>query len=303
MKKSKAFFYLTLLGELAIFPVLYCKEEIMKIMSFFYRIDTTHKKLRSTIVSREISICIHEWGGYLPIRRKKVRTVREFECGLHYQLKRFEDYQGNIPLNITVTVSEASLHNYDKSLIKDRFNFVEVSNRGFDFSGYAYFTKNLLEKKNSYVILMNSSVNSTQTDFIDSYVNYLENNLDVGLLGVSYCTKMHQSLIRNRFCPHVQSFFLMTTSDILREVIEKNAGLFPGEGIDHKLLLIRKGEIGLSEIILKLGYSLAMVLKDGNVFKFRKMKTFENGYYRWKVPHGEYRSLCSEPGKISPILS
>lgn len=44
----------------------------------------------------------------------------------------------------------------------------------------------------------------------------------------------------------------------MKEIVRNNSQLFPGKNITHKLLLIRKGEIRMSEIAL--GYSLAIVL-------------------------------------------
>ncbi len=95
---------------------------------------------------------------------------------------------------------------YVSASIYEGINIKAVSNIGFDFSGYGDFVENLRDE-NCYILLMNTSVEKTQTDFIDDYIDYMESNPSIGLLGISYSTKKFQTLIRNNFEPHVQSFF------------------------------------------------------------------------------------------------
>ena len=173
-------------------------------------------------------------------------------------------------------------------------NLISVSNVGLDFSGYASFFDRIKDLPNSYVILSNSSVNAIQTDFIDSYIEYMDANDDVGMLGISCCSKCYQTLIRNNFNPHLQSFFLLTTISVLREVVETNDGKFPGIGISNKRLLIREGEIKLSQKVLALGYNLAVVTKDGPI-KFNGVKN------DWPMPLGDYRYYTNTPNAIYPI--
>ena len=123
----------------------------------------------------------------------------------------------------------------------------------------------------------------------------MENNPDVGILGISYSTKMYQTLIRRNFTPHIQSFFLFTTIDVLNEIVENNQGHFPGENISNKRLLIRKGEIGLSTLALKLGYNLAVVFPTtGKPFKFVNQS-------QWDKPLGDIRLKIDCPNRINPI--
>lgn len=123
----------------------------------------------------------------------------------------------------------------------------------------------------------------------------MERHPEIGMLGISYCTRMFQSLVRNNFTPHLQSFFLLTTTSVLREIVASNRNRFPGAGIGHKLLLIRKGEVALSRLVLRLGYRLAVIRpENGALFLF-------TDYRRWNIPRGDIRQTLSEPNKITEV--
>lgn len=260
------------------------------------------RKFRIPIISKTVFVGIHEWGGYRSVRTKKHKNGTEFKCGLEFQLNRFLNYTGKYTIDLSVTLSEKEkcldLEHIQRKVNKLFF----VSNIGYDFSGYSYFYNKIKKNENSYVILTNSSVNDSQTDFLDGYLDYMNQNLDVGMLGISYCTKCYQSFIRNNFRPHIQSFFMLTTIEILNNMLKFNNGKFPGEHLNNKYQLIREGEIRLSEIILKLGYSLAIVLEDGRILKFDKMNFWDNSYRYWfHLPKGDMRAYIQNPNSINPI--
>lgn len=82
---------------------------------------------------------------------------------------------------------------------------------------------------------------------------------------------------------------------MLNEIVENNQGHFPGENISNKRLLIRKGEIGLSTLALKLGYNLAVVFPTtGKPFKFVNQS-------QWDKPLGDIRLKIDCPNRINPI--
>ena len=252
-------------------------------------------KYRKSVENDILYIGIHEWGGYKPMRRKHInKTIQDFDCGLEYQLKRFNNYNGTRHIDLTVTISDIEVYADIEKLKNCCHRLIPVSNIGMDFSGYSTFFKLIERQKNSYVLLTNSSVNAHQVDFIDSYLDYLEKNPDVGMLGISCCSKCYQTLIRHNFTPHLQSFFLLTTIDVLNEAIKLNGGKFPGSGISNKQLLIREGEIKLSQLVLQLGYKLAVVTQKGPV-------KFDNNPKNWILPWGDYRCYTSAPNAINPI--
>lgn len=78
-------------------------------------------------------------------------------------------------------------------------------------------------------------------------------------------------------------------------------GYESGENINHKLLLIRKGEINISNLALQLGYNLAVSLENGSVYKFGRNSIFDNGYRRWKLYKTDGRLFNSNPNLINEI--
>ncbi|ROI02660.1 hypothetical protein EGI16_13645 [Chryseobacterium sp. G0240] len=292
-------FYVTLLFELIAFPILYTKNFILnKLSSKIYK---RHNKLRQTIQSPTILVNIHEWGGYPLKRKKSVSSIPQFECGLQYQLQRFNYAKKRLPLLINVTISDIEKCSDIDYIKKNTDNIDSVDNKGMDFSGYSSFYEKIKDKENAYVILSNTSVNAIQEDFLDSHIQYMEDHPEVGMLGVSYCTKIIQTFVRNNFTPHLQSFYILTTIDVLREVVKLN-GEFPGIGINHKLLLIRNGEIKLSTLVLKLNYNLAVVQENGKVYQFGRNTFFDNSFNAWKLHFGDVRVISKKPNRINPIV-
>ncbi|MCY0977109.1 hypothetical protein PGH12_08115 [Chryseobacterium wangxinyae] len=258
-------------------------------------------KERKKVTNPIVYVNIHEWGGYALERCKFVSTIPEFKCGLKFQLERFNKEKKYNKVHINVSISEIRKHQNIKFVEQHSDNILDVVNEGMDFSGYSSFYNTIKHEENCFVILTNSSVECSQDLFLDGYIDYMKENKDVGILGVSYCTKMIQTFVKNNFTPHLQSFFYLTTSDVLKEIVEFNRG-FPGEKIDHKLLLIRKGEIKMSNIVLKLGYNLAVVTEDGNVYKFCTNSIYDNAFNAWKLKWGDVRLQNKIPNKINPIV-
>ncbi len=289
--------------ELITLPILY-------IFNYFKNIASSKKslkikKLRSPVLQERIYVNIHEWGGYESKRFKNSinKLIVGFECGLHYQLTRYKNQNINREIELSVTISDAEKYR-NLELLKNEVNkIIFVSNDGMDFSGYSTLYSMIKDLPNAYVILTNSSVNALQDDFLEEYINYMEKNPDVGIFGTSYCTKIYQSLIKNNFHTHLQSFFLLTTTEVLKEIVEANKNIFPGKGIKNKLLLIRKGEIKISEIAKNLGYNLAVVIESGKVYKFGKNSLFDNGHNNWILQKGDMRIHVKNPNKMNPIKS
>jgi hypothetical protein len=292
---SRQKFYLSLFGELILSPYEYVKNFI-KWRFVKSKNKTGNNKTRTPVLTNKLAVCIHEWGGYEGKRLKKVKNITAFECGLDYQLLRFKNYIGSYDLNLTVTMSDFQLFKGNTGGVK----VIEVSNIGMDFSGYETFFNEIKSEDNQFVILTNTSVNKKQVDFIDDYLDYFKANDSIGMLGISYNSKMYQSLIKNNFKPHLQSFLLITTTDVLKEVVIKN-GSFPGKGIDHKLALIKYGEIKLSSLVLDLGYQLGCVLENGQPFLFDKSSYSDNGKNSWNSFFGDYRLNLREPSAIHAL--
>lgn len=285
IKIKNYLFDLILLVELVTYPFSLLIHWI-KVLTY----KSTASKERMPIYNRQVKVCVHEWGGYSFSRVKKIKHGVAFSCGLGKQIKRFSDVN---KFDLAITMSDKFLWKGENQI--QGVNIIEVDNKGMDFSGYEAFYRSIENQENCYVILTNSSVNNINYEFISGYLDYMNSNLDVGALGISYCTKMFQTLIRPNFYPHIQSFFIMTTLQVLRDVVSLNNGEFPGKGIDNKLLLIRKGEIRFSQLVTKAGYHLAVVNPlSGVPFKF-------TDYCHWVWPKGDIRQLLTQPNCIIPI--
>ena len=290
-RKHTIVFYALLVSELLRLPYLWGREALNK-----RSIRTEPPPLRRKPVETDrVYVGIHEWGGYPMRREKTIKNGATFVCGLESQLERFARYRDAGRVELTVTLSDPDKHTDIGKIRSGADHLIATPNAGMDFSGYEAFYKTVENCPNAYVILSNSSVNAAQDDFLEGYIGYMEQHPEVGMLGISYCTKMIQSLVRNNFTPHLQSFFILTTIDVLRQIVAKNKGQFPGTGIGHKLLLIRRGEIGLSQLALQIGYRLAVVRpENGQPFVF-------TDYRHWYIPRGDIRQYVAQPNKITPV--
>lgn len=289
MHNHACIFYIILFIEALFWPFLWIYHQIkIRLTS-----HCAKQAYRLPVDDSRVIVGVHEWGGYESVRSKMIKHGVKFKCGLKYQLQRFTRLPN---VELIVTMSDAHLC---KSL--DAFSSVvkviEVDNSGFDFSGYNAIYQYAKTGPNRYIILTNSSVSSDVTEFLGGYIDYMNRNPNVGMLGVSYCTQKIQSLIRPNFTPHLQSFFLLTTTQVLSEVVALNNGKFPGVGITHKLLLIRKGEIRLSNLVMQLGYRLAVINPiDSVAYKF-------DSFNQWNLPFGDIRQKTKFPNRITPIIN
>ena len=269
----------------------------------FYPYDLLKKKnrikklippKREPIVDKKIYVNIHEWGGYPQKRTKRIKGINTFDCGLLYQLIRFRNQSYKNGIYVSVTISDIDRCNYLDEVKKYSDYISSVENKGLDVSGYAEFFRRISTNPHAYIILTNSSVNKIQYDFLQSYISYMENNPDVGLLGVSASSMYYHTFLRHNFNPHIQSFFILTTISVLKDIIELNGNSFPGINETNKHLLIREGEVKLSALALELGYKLAVV-HNGTALKF--------DYSNYPFPLGDIRRYTKQPNAICPIIS
>ncbi|WP_131555216.1 hypothetical protein [Sphingobacterium deserti] len=244
---------------------------------------------------------VHEWCGYPFERKKTIKYVNKtFDCGLRYSLEKIKAYSGQYSIRKILTLSDYN-EPYVANLSREEYfddntEIYKVENSSMDFSGYSFLTKKLIsETKNQLVFFTNSSVNAIPADFLDSYVDTFIANKNLGLLGISYSSKIYQSLVKNNYSPHIQSFFFLTSIEVLKEILDANKGFFPGETERYKLSIIRFGEIELSNIVRKLGYDLGVVTEDG------KLLVLPDSYYPKILVDGDYRLFAKDPNRINII--
>jgi hypothetical protein len=300
-------FYIIILIELVFYPFLFLFEELKKINGKLIKENNDLINKDFSIIDNEILFVVHEWAGYPFIRSKKIKYVnKEFTCGLKFHLQRWQNYQGKFKLKKIITVSDCNKKYVEDLTQSDFFSndieIIPVDNTSMDFSGYSYVCKNRLDKnKNQIVFLTNTSVDFKDVTFIDEYSSLFEKDPSLGLLGISYSSKIYQTLIKNNFNLHLQSFFLVTRTSVLLSIIEKNGGYFPGSEHTYKLGIIRFGESKISKIAQKLGYNVKVVLEDGALHTFPNSGLFYNGYFKWKLPFGDYRLHCVNPNRINKL--
>lgn len=280
------------------------------ILYLLFRIDLTKRNKRSLKTVRDDSKIsldkviyhVHEWAGYPFVRQKliKYRNI-SFSCGLRFSLERLKIYNGKYKLNKILTISD-NREIYMKDLkrqgfFQDDIDIVSVDNYAMDFSGYSMVTRRLVLDDVDYcVFFSNTSVNAKLVEFIDDYVQVYLQNKNIGLLGISYSSKIYQTLIKDNFSPHIQSFFFLTSSNVLRKVMDNNGQIFPGEKEKYKLSLIRFGEAKLSRIVQDLGLDIAIINGNGELQILPQSK---NDTEKNEIVDGDYRLYVQEPNTIN----
>ena len=300
---------LNILFEIIFFPFLLLYNYLHLMFGITSKNSDAKLRVKSTDT---INICLQDWSEYENTRYKKLKNGFFYKCGLSNQIIKLysEKYNTNKYLYLTL---DKNLDNKNKIsniknidiFKKNNFKIVYTNNDYLDFSSYSDFFLNKINKKNNDILLfMNSSVS---TDFnvpiIDNYVDYFNKNLDVGLFGISSNSKKYQSIIVNNFNPHIQSLFFITTTNILHEVIKINNNIFPGLNSTkkNKYSLILNGEIKLSEIVLKLGYKIAVINEYGKVNKFGN-KGFLKNRSSWPNNQNDMRLNSNYPSQTNIIL-
>jgi len=259
----------------------------------------------------QINFVVHEWAGYPLERIKQIKHhLPSFPCGLKNQIDSLIDYNTKfksmrkVSYNLSITdLNIDYLQNINKEGVNiEMFKIYSKNNLGMDIGGYSNVIKQLVNTKdNELFFLINTSVSGNYGEKLEEYIKAFERYPNLGLLGISYSTKVYQTLIRNNFTPHVQSFFLVARSSALAKLLSTNNNEFPGEFEINKLALIRFGEARITSKIQKLGYDVGVVEPDGKLHFIPKRVFFNNGYNSWKLPHGDRRLSNGAPNFVHQL--
>jgi hypothetical protein len=244
-------------------------------------------------------ICLHDWLGYPGERNKTLKNGIKFSCGRAKILREIQERKNKIPSEILVSLSGSGKYDFNFKSIK---KVIKTENRGKDFRGYSSMLQEIIKAPgNPFVVLMNSSLAGGFYDgWLDDYCSILTNDRSIGLLGVSTRARF-PGLIKNHLVPHLQSYFLFSTKEVLSKILHLNGGMLPGSTERNKFRLIQKGEIGLSQQILKFGFAIAAVYQ-GNVLKFRLRNRFSNNISQWPFPLEDIR-LTSAGEQIPNLIT
>ena len=289
--------------ELILFPILILKNYLIIFTKKNNISNNSQKKVLRKHPTLNIKLCIQDWVCYENTRFKTLKNGASYKCGLEGQDMKFFSKKYSIQKNLFISGTknehELFFDNKIKNLKFENFVIQKTNNDLLDFSSYKLFYESLDKDINETLIFCNSSV-STEFNFpiIDQYLDFFYENKDVGLMGISSNTKDQQSFIFNNFNPHIQTLFFITTTFILRDIISKNRNLFPGEDATpfNKYSIIQHGELLLSKLILKLGYSLAIVNQFGEVLKFNQINQNVN-FNKWTLPKSDMRTSSMYPSQ------
>lgn len=298
-------------SELLLFPFLIFVNFLQILLSKIFN-SQIYENIKRKENTNKIKICLQDWSEYEDLRYKELKNGFVYRCGLEYQYNKLKSNKYLTEKFLYISVNDKN--NLDKSNLnikklenfkKNDFEINIVNNEYLDFSSYADFYYKKVEKnKNDILLFMNSSVSTEFNEpIIDNYIDYFNKNKDVGILGISANSSKYQSLIGINFNPHIQSLFFITTTDIMKKVINKNKNIFPGlnSSKNNKYSLIINGEIKLSKIIMELGYNIAVVNNYGEVKKFNFNYFFMNRQ-RWPMSKRDSRLNSNYPSQTSLII-
>jgi len=155
------------------------------------------------------------------------------------------------------------------------------SNLEKDIGAYDFGLKKF--KKQGYgsdVVMMNTNVRGPSEDgWLMKYHALFRKHPDTGICGISL-NSQNTTQTPPVFDPHVQSFFLYSTMEVLKEVFPNG---LPGADFNmEKDQLIQTGEIGISRTILDQGYGLVAAMFPD--FQYKKGQ-------EWTLPAGDLRQL------------
>jgi glycosyltransferase involved in cell wall biosynthesis len=266
--------------ELIFFPFLFIYNFCKLNFSFFNKVNNFQYRERK-IKEKNIFLCFQDWSNYPNRRYKMLKNMIWYKCGITNFDNLFKSSKYDIKKYLYLSGNNSK--KLDKIHIKEKYETIFCKNDYYDFGSYSSFY-NKHKTNNNILIFCNSSISNESTDpFIDSYLDYFLKNKDIGLLGISGNSKNYQSLLFNNFTPHLQSIFFITTVEVINLIISKNNNIFPGMNATrfNKYSIIKKGEVVLSKIVLDLGFNIAIVKSNGEIFKFKK-DSYVSMYKQWK---------------------
>jgi len=255
-----------------------------------------------------IQVLLVEWMGY-PLFRRKTIGKNTIDCGLAPLLRAMNRFEPGIDFECTIIVNEhqnksphpivSKINKYSflkpflinnistnceekYNRLSSKYNFVKRilyrSNLNQDIGAYDCFYENLRNHKyQGQVLFLNSSVRGPKQDgWLIKYKKLFDLEPDTGLCGISLICD------RKLLIPHIQSFCLYTSMDILEKVFP--TGFLPDEYRNQQLSkddLVMKGEVEISSRVLQSGYGL-------------RCTTFPDFYYKdddrqWTIPYGDIR--------------
>lgn len=171
--------------------------------------------------------------------------------------------------NIDTNIMDAILHSTDRCQWLQPVFVILKDNVGRDFSS----AKKCIQQMEAhttpedYVLVRNRSSRGPRIDhWYSAYVDQFNRHKDSGLTGSTLNLKDHFSRGEKTNVAHVQTYAYMSRYEIFSQITDD----FPGEQSKSHLEAILQGEIGLSQRILSMGYSISalhqpsLIINAGN---------------------------------------
>lgn len=230
----------------------------------------------------KVKIILVDFSDY-PLHRKKRLFRYDIECGLGNLLENMTKFKAGVQFEVILVVNEKG---QEKRVVYNslkKYSFIEKiffrDNTAFDFGAYNKGYQYLREiAYDGDIVFMNSSTRGPYNDYwLLKYSHLFHRRKNIGLCGISL--NSHTTHLRNSvFRPHVQSFFMYTSMNVLMEIF--NDSLPTPNSDSKKLDIITYCEIEFSTKMLDGNYGICSKLFENFVY-------YKGG--KWRVPTGDLR--------------
>jgi len=259
-------------------------------------------------------VVLNDWIGYDLFREREVGFYK-IKCGLGEICQRMEKYRAGKDFEVHIVINIGSvfdIHKPDWSArkskfkefvlrrsksgffrvraqkkryaeLQEKFSFIKsISYRGnicMDIGAYDFAYQRLKSAGyNGDVVFMNTTLSGPHADnWLLDYQRLFYSRENIGFAGVSL--NSHNTLKSEQtFMPHVQSFFLYTSMQVLNQAFPQQ--LIVPEKVKNRHNLITQGEVGLSQHLINQGYGL--ISKAYPDFAYFKEAD-------WTIPVGDIR--------------
>jgi len=216
-----------------------------------------------------VAIILNDWLGYEPARVKRVGQT-ELEVGAGRILSNVARYTAGIPFFVILVLNDlqssgrggptdplADAARARWLALARQFPFVRDvqfrPNVDFDIGAYEHGLQ-VLRRENfdGDVLFMNSSLRGpTSNEWLARYHGLFHETADMGLCGITLNAMKVQNGLPE--LPHVQSFFMYSSTRVMQAAFPER--LYQGS-LKTKAEAIVRGEIAISQTVLRLGYAL-----------------------------------------------
>jgi len=198
-------------------------------------------------------------------------------------LQGFFSYKAGEEFSVVVVVSSSTGRDTSRlaeiEKMCNRYAFIDElfikDNLNMDIGSYSLGYQYLLASQFSGdIIFLNTSCRPPRADnWLASYKKLFHSSPDIGLCGIS---------INSAISPHVQSFFIYTSTDILSRCFS-GSSLTKVPVCSSKEQLILDGEVWISQVVISNGFSLISSSFPDFVYSSKQSK--------WLQPEGDLRYM------------